>query len=66
MSLIDPLHPASSVLCKLGSIIVHMQEYQSLGGHRFDVLALEALLEDAEVLEWLRAMNALGLVPVRR
>lgn len=62
----DPIHPSASLLCKLGSIIVHMEEMLSPGGHGFDRLAAANLLKDPEVLEWLNDMRTAALLPVRR
>jgi ribosome biogenesis GTPase A len=58
--------PLTSTLCKLGSIVVHVQEILSKKGHNFDVLALQDLVNDAEVNQWLEEMNRLALVPVKR
>ena len=61
-----PLQPTARVLTKLGSIAVHAQEFFSPRGHAFDKLALEALLVDPEIEEWLAEMQRLALLPVRR
>jgi len=62
----DPLNPSTRLLCKLGSIAVHVDEAIGCGGHEFDVIAIRQLVEDNEVLEWIREMGALGLVPAVR
>ena len=62
----NPLKPTASVLCKLGSILVHVQEMQSAKGHHFDKLAWEALMLDDEVTEWLRDMDKLAMIPKKR
>lgn len=61
---VKDLSPA--LLCKLGSIIVHAEELRSPDGHEFDAMALDALLKDAEVVQWLDAMRAAAMLPVRR
>lgn len=62
----DPLKPSAGLLCKLGSIAVHVEEMLSLKGHAFDRSAIESLLEDSEVKEWQKAMDKLALLPRRR
>lgn len=58
--------PEITLLVKLGSVIVHAQELASPDGHLFDRVALEELLKDPEVAEWMQQMNDLALLPVRR
>ena len=62
----DPLNPSLSVLVKLGSLVVHANEYLSAGGHQFDLSVFYSGLSDDEIREWLASMNALGFLPVRR
>lgn len=62
----DPLRPAPALLAKLGSIIVHAEEAASPGGHPFDAEAIKALMDDAEVREWLQGMAKLAMLPVKR
>ncbi len=60
------LKPSPPLLCKLGSIVVHVDEGLSDKGHTFDWMALRALLADDEVQLWLREMDKLALLPKRR
>ena len=60
------LKPSVSLLCKLASMIVHYEESTSSDGHLFDKYALESLLRDPEVHEWLAAMRKLSLIPEKR
>ena len=62
----EPLKPTCSVLCKLGSIAVHVQEMLSAKGHHFDKLALESLMMDKEVTDWLYDMDKLAMLPKKR
>lgn len=62
----DPLKPSAALLCKLGSVIVHADELASPGGHAFDKVALDQLLADPEVREWLRQMDAMAMIPKMR
>lgn len=58
--------PTMSLMVKLGSIVVHVEEMMSPTGHGFDRVALEGLLNDAEVKDWLKAMDKLAMLPVKR
>jgi hypothetical protein len=60
------LKPSAGILIKLGSIYVHIDEAMSKKGHNFDVLALKQLLEDPELKEWIKQMDALALIPKKR
>jgi hypothetical protein len=60
----NPTKPKLSLLVKLGSIAVHCEELLSPGGHAFDKTALDGLLNDPEVKEWIKAMGA--FMPVKR
>ena len=62
----NPLKPTPSVLCKLGSIAVHVEEMLSTTGHAFDRLALEDLLQDKEIIGWLYDMDRLAMIPKKR
>jgi hypothetical protein len=66
---IKVLNPPPSLLSKLGSIIVHCKEMHGVGGHAFDLIVVKKLLTmlaDAEVKEWLRAMDDAALFPIKR
>lgn len=52
-----PLQPSAALLAKLGSIAVHADEMLSPTGHAFDASALTALLQDAEVRQWITDMG---------
>jgi hypothetical protein len=62
----DPLAPSPTLLCKIGSIAVHTDEFLSPYGHPYDKAAIEDLLKDPEVVEWLTAMRHCALVPEKR
>ena len=62
----DPTKPDVAILCKLGSIAVHVDEYLSAKGHPFDEHALRALLHDPAVEKWLKQMEKLALIPKKR
>lgn len=66
MNTTSPLQPSPSLLCKLGSIVVHADEMMSAGGHAFDKVALQQLIKDADVADWIRQMNAMAMVPRKR
>lgn len=62
----NPLKPSPALLCKLGSIIVHYDEFHSPNGNDIDKTAAETALKDAEVQEWLVQMQTLSMVPLKR
>lgn len=60
----DPLKPSVGLLSKLGSIIVHYDEFCAPGGLPVDKDQADALLQDPEVVEWMKDMGA--LLPAKR
>jgi hypothetical protein len=62
----NPLQPHAALLCKLGSIVIHVDEMISTGGHEFDRVTLEGLLQDNEVKTWLAEMDKLSFLPKKR
>jgi len=62
----DPFKPSPALLCKLGSVVVHVEEMRSPDGHAFDTIALDGLLKDPEVVQWLARMNAMAMLPRKR
>ncbi len=66
MSDMRALQPRAALLAKVGSILVHIDEMISDDGHHFDKAAIEALLRDTEVNDWLEAMARMSLVPLKR
>lgn len=62
----DPFKPTPSLLVKLGSIIVHMEELHGPNGHEYDQQALNTVRNDPEVVEWFNAMNRMAFLPVKR
>lgn len=60
------LNPTMSLLIKLGSLISHYQEYTSKDGHPFDKSAIDSLNNDREVMEWMKTMNKMSLLPAKR
>ena len=62
----DVLKPELSLLIKLGSIAVHADEMLSPGGHDFDRIALMGLMDDPEVKEWIKQMDAMAFLPKKR
>jgi hypothetical protein len=62
----DPLKPNAALLCKIGSILVHIDEGLSNEGHEFDIIAIRQLLRDDAVFGWLYEMDKLAMVPKKR
>lgn len=74
--LIKQFHPASpslnlhqpsvSLLTKLGTIIVHLEEMLNHTGHPYDLVTLTSLYADPEIQEWRKAMEKQSLLPLKR
>lgn len=62
----EPLKPSATLLIKLGSIIIHLDEFTSAKGHPLDKHTADQLLADVEVSEWLKSMTNLAFLPVKR
>lgn len=62
----DPLKPSATLLIKLGSLIVHLEEQASSKGHHVDAYAIAALQQDPEVIEWMKKMTGMAFLPVKR
>jgi hypothetical protein len=62
----DPLKPGAGLLCKLGSLAVHVDEALSANGHDLDIQACRGILKDPEVIAWLDGMDGMALLPVKR
>ena len=62
----DPLKPSTTLLCKLGSIIVHFDETHSPDGRHVDLQMAQEGMKDPLVVEWLSQMNKLAMLPVKR
>ncbi len=62
----EMLKPSLQLLVKLGSIAVHTEEMISASGHKYDRIALESLLLDPEVKEWVEVMTEAAYLPVTR
>lgn len=62
----DVLKPTPQLLIKLGSIIVHYQELTSVKGHYMDQAALDSLLADEDVKEWMKGMDKMAFLPKMR
>jgi hypothetical protein len=62
----DPLKPSISLLCKLGSLIIHTDEFLSPSGHPIDKCSIDNLMRDPEVKEWLKQMADNALIVLKR
>lgn len=62
----DIFKPSTQLLIKLGSIITHYEEWTSKKGHEFDKVAIDSLMADEDVKEWLKQMDAMALLPHKR
>lgn len=62
----DVLKPTPQLLIKLGSIIVHYEEWTSVKGHELDKITIDAIMKQEDVKEWFKGMNEMALLPLRR
>ena len=60
------LDPSTQLLCKLGSVLMHVEELLSPLGHEMDRHALASVLTDTEVVAWLKEMREMALIPEKR
>lgn len=61
----DATKPTLPLLMKLGSIIVHADEYLTPGeGHEFDLVTMRTMLADPEVKQWVADMGV--YLPAKR
>jgi hypothetical protein len=62
----DPTKPELTLLIKLGSIAVHVDEMLSSTGHPVDKVAIKSLLRDPELKGWVKQMDRLAFLPKKR
>lgn len=62
----DATKPSLSVIVKLGSIVVHVDELLSPDGRNLDKEVILNLMKDTEVKEWIAAATKAGFLPVKR
>lgn len=55
-----------SLLAKLGSLVVHCSEMFSDDGHYLDKAAIDGLIRDPEVKKFIKQMQKMAMVPVKR
>ena len=60
----DTVKMKLSLVIKLVSIVVHVDELRSPKGHVLDMVALKPLLSDPEVMEFVKDMGVLA--PLKR
>lgn len=58
--------PSLPLLVKIGSALIHAKEFMGTAGHPLDKTALDALLDDADVKEWLQRGVSASLLPMPR
>ena len=59
-------NPSLTVLVKLGSLVIHVEEMLSDTGHDFDMAVIKSILNDKEVKAWIAEMNKEALLPLKR
>jgi hypothetical protein len=58
--------PSPAVAVALASVAVHAEEALGSGGHKFDVTAIQGLLSQQDVQDYLARLDGLALLPVPR
>lgn len=62
----DVLKPSAQLLMKIGSALVHAEEFLSPHGHPLDKNTFDRLMRDSDLQEWIKEMTDLALLPVKR
>lgn len=62
----EALKPRVALLVKLGSALVHFDEYTSPGGHEYDLATARQLLAEPDVKAWIAELTAAAMLPVKR
>lgn len=62
----DVFDPGQEVLLKMGSALIHADEAMSENGVALDEVLFRYLLAEPDVEEWLKEMDKLSLLPVKR
>jgi len=62
----DPLKPPAATLVKLGSLVVHYEEWTSGEGHELDKSAIDSLRNEPDVIQWFEEMSKMSMLPVKR
>lgn len=60
------LQPSVGLLVKIGSALVHFDEFNSPGGHEYDLHTAKQLLADPEVAAWIAAGTKAAMLPHKR
>jgi hypothetical protein len=58
--------PSPQLLVKLGSAVVHADEFLGPHGHEFDKTAFQQILIDPDVKKWIADMTKAAFLPVKR
>ena len=63
----DPLKPEAALLCKLGSLVRHWEEWSDPdSSHHLDKAAIDDLMSQADVQQWFQQMDEMALLPQKR
>jgi len=62
----DMMKPDAALLVKLGSIVVHFDEYTGVRGHAYDLHTARQLLDDPDVKVWIAEMTKAAMLPQKR
>jgi hypothetical protein len=62
----DVLRPEPGLLIALGSALIHAEEFMSPLGDVVDQAAFGSIMRQPAVQEWIKGMNELAFLPVKR
>lgn len=62
----DIFKPPVSLLVKIGSALVHFDEFTAPGGHEYDLHTARQLLADPDVKAWIEKMTGAAMLPCKR
>jgi hypothetical protein len=58
--------PSIALQCKLGSLLVHVEEANSPGSYHIDFTVIQSLMSDPEIVAWMEELRKNGFLPVKR
>ena len=63
----DDVRPKDLAVCaRIGSALVHAEEFMSVRGHTFDKESFNAIMNDDDIRAWLKKLDDIGLLPKKR
>ena len=63
---VEFLKPTPQLLIKIGSALVHAEEFFSIKGRPHDKIAFDAIMNSEEIREWIKEGTKEAFLPVKR